>query len=260
MQLLTSKSNPKIKQAAFLVASAAARRQESLFVAEGVRLCLDAVKSGASIVETFVTTTARSKYEKELSSLFDASGTVWEIADHLAASLSDTQHPQGVFSVCEMPRTDAFRFVPEGVYLALDRVQTPDNLGAISRTAEALGLQGLLIGGGCDPFHPKALRASMGAFFRLPFQRADALSLLLLNAKKAGMTLLASVPDRAALPISALSKKHGLVCVIGNEGNGISEETARICDMKVTIPMSGRAESLNAAAAAAIIMWELMRQ
>lgn len=259
MQFLSSKSNPKIKQTARLVASSAERKACSVFVAEGVRLCLDAAKSGIAIVETFVTSSALEKYAADLTLLFDSSEAVCEISDYLAAAISDTQHPQGVFSVCRMPSESFSSFAEEGVYLALDRIQTPDNLGAISRTAEALGLNGLLVGGGCDPFHPKALRASMGAFFRLPLYRSEDLTQPLLHAQSDGLSILASVPDETAIPLPSLSRKKGVICVVGNEGNGISTQILSICDQKVTIPMLGRAESLNAAAAAAIIMWELMR-
>jgi len=147
---------------------------------------------------------------------------------------------------------------PGGKYIALENLQDPGNLGAAARTAEALGLDGLLCGSGCDPYHPKALRASMGALLRLPVLRTDDLpGALRAAALQCALPCFAAVPDRDALCVHACDFSHGGIVVIGSEGHGLTKEAIDACEHKITIPMSGRAESLNAAAAATILMWEM---
>jgi TrmH family RNA methyltransferase len=140
--------------------------------------------------------------------------------------------------------------------VALENVQNPENLGAVARTAEALGLDGLLLSGGCDVYHHRALRASMGALLRLPVTQTDDLPAALCQSR---LPCYAAVPDAGAAPVTQCDFAHGGVIVIGNEGGGLSEEAVAACGHKITIPMRGRAESLNAAAAAAILCWEMVR-
>ena len=142
----------------------------------------------------------------------------------------------------------------------METVQDPGNLGAALRTAEALGLGSVLLAGSCcDVYSPKALRASMGAVFRLPvfFSRKlpDALDAL----HGQGFFSCAAVPDSSARPITEVDFSHPCIMAVGNEGNGLTEAAAAACNLRVTIPMLGRAESLNAASSAAILMWEMMR-
>ena len=136
----------------------------------------------------------------------------------------------------------------------IDSVQNPNNLGAVIRTAEALGIDGIIISGGCDIYNPKALRASMGSVFRMPVTVAKSLPQKIEECKKLGIRTFASVVSGDATDFS-----KGGICVIGNEGNGVSVETQNACDEKVTIVMKGRAESLNAAEASSIIMWEMTK-
>ena len=139
-------------------------------------------------------------------------------------------------------------------------MQDPGNLGTILRTAEALGIgRVVLLGDCCDPLSPKALRASMGAVFRLGLSLEPSRQGLFSRLRGEGFRLLASVPDSAALPVTEVDFSQGPCAVfIGNEGNGLSQETIAQC-RRVTIPMAGRAESLNASAAATILLWEMAR-
>ncbi|MBR1811136.1 MAG: RNA methyltransferase [Clostridia bacterium] len=259
-ETITSVNNPKIKDAAKLLKSAPYRRETGRFIAEGLRLCTDAALSGISVEAAFVTADALAKHADALSPLLNAAERIYVITENVCDRLSDTKTAQGVFAVCAMPGDTAGDAVdPNGTYIAADHLQNPANLGALCRTAEALGLDGVLIGGGCDIYNPKTLRASMGAMFRLPCYSAVRLADILSALSAKGMTLLAAVPDAGAQKITALRPQGGKVCVVGNEGNGISDEVLAVCHTRVTIPMRGRAESLNAAAAAAILMWELVR-
>jgi TrmH family RNA methyltransferase len=138
----------------------------------------------------------------------------------------------------------------------LENLQDPSNLGAISRTAEAFGLDGIFLKGGCDPYSPKSLRASMGALLRIPvYQTHD----LFKEFDKAGLVSYAAVIDKDAQKLGTVSFAPGSVVIIGNEANGIAKETIARCDNRITIPMDGKAESLNAAIAASIIMWEMCK-
>ena len=138
-------------------------------------------------------------------------------------------------------------------------MQDPGNLGTILRTAEAFGINGILLSKGCcDLYNPKVLRASMGGVFRLPLSVCEDLVQTLGECAHT-LPVLASVVDATALSVTA-APKSGAVAVIGNEGNGMSEAAIAACTHRVTIPMAGRAESLNASMAAGILLWELCRE
>ena len=143
--------------------------------------------------------------------------------------------------------------------MALDNVQNPQNLGAAARTAEALGIDGVIVYSGCDRYNPKALRASMGSLLRINMVETDDLVSLISDAREHGMFTFVTVPDSDAQDITSLSFGGGVVAVIGNEGNGVSKEAESAAVNRVTIKMKGSAESLNASAAAVITMWEMMR-
>ena len=128
------------------------------------------------------------------------------------------------------------------------------------RTAEALGIAGLaLFGECCDVYNPKALRAGMGAAFRLPVYQGGSFAEIAPYLHRRGFATFAAVPDAAAQPVTACPFPEPCLLLVGNEGSGLLPETIEACSQKVTIPMKGRAESLNAASSSAILMWEMMR-
>ena len=184
----------------------------------------------------------------------------FEIPHELAGTLSDTREAQGVFCICVKRKEAELETIdPKGTYIALDNMQDPSNLGAVLRTAEAFGMSGVIVGGGCDIYNPKALRAAMGSSMRISVLTTGNLPSLLIFAAKKGMLTLASTPSDGAKKITDMSFSGSVICVVGNEGSGISPEVMSACTLPVTIPMRGRAESLNAAAAAAVLMWELTK-
>ena len=260
MELITSKTNDKIKYAIKLRDSSAFRREENSFFIESARLVKDAALSNAEIKMLFVTEESQEKYSEYLSDILKSTKKVFVITKEIAEKMSDTKSTQGVFAVVSM--LDKFANISKikyyGKYIALEEISNPSNFGAICRTAEAVGLDGIIIKGGCDIYNPKVLRAAMGALFRLDVVVTDDLISLLDNLKTNSMKIYGSVPDANAEKITNIDKSQGMVCVIGNEGNGISDEVKGFSEL-VTIPMNGYAESLNAAAAATIIMWEMMR-
>lgn len=254
--VITAKNNQKIKELKALISSAKARKNSGLFAVEGVRLCRDAAQSGCKIISVFYTAEGMEKYGEDISLVRNSAESCYEISGEIMKSVSDTVTPQGVICVVKAVK-NTFAFKKGGKYIALDTLQNPDNLGAVLRTAEALGIDGVVIYGGCDMYNPKALRASMGAVFRLPVNISQNLINDIETAQSQGIRVYACVPDRGALSVTEIDFEDGAVCVIGNEGNGISKDIIDVCSESVTIKMNGRAESLNAAAAAAIMMWEM---
>ncbi|MDD6061772.1 MAG: RNA methyltransferase [Oscillospiraceae bacterium] len=255
--LLTGRTNERIKLCLAVRKTAKARRENGLFFLEGARLCADAAACGTVISLCLYTDRAAEKYPDRLETILACAAQAFRITPALSEYLSETQSPQGVFCLCEMRQTQT-QIDPHGKYLALSFVQNPDNLGAVSRTAEALGIAGLIVENGCDIYNPKAQRAAMGSLLRLPIVQTQDLCALLADCRAKGMHVYASTPDSTAAKVTETDFSGGVVCVVGNEGNGVRDEILQSCD-KVTIPMAGRAESFNAAAAASILLWEMVR-
>lgn len=258
MKKITSRNNEKIKFFQKLSSSSKFRKENSLYTLEGARLCFDALLSGEEIKEFFFTEKASEKFSEQVKRLTESAESSFEITDEVAQKLAGTSSTQGIFCIIKY-RQNILAIDTKLCYIALDSIQDPANLGALARTAEALGLGGLILYNCCDVYNQKALRASMGAFFRLPVLFTDDLPKLLYNKAIEGMLTVAAVPDRDSEDISSLNFKNGAIAVIGNEGNGVCEEVKKACLKKAVIPMRGRAESLNAAAAGAIVMWEMMK-
>ena len=256
---ISSVSNEKIKLARKIATSSKARKETGLFFLEGQRLCSDAALCDVKIRQFFYTASSREKSPESVALLLKRAQTSFEISDSVSERLSDTQSPQGMFCLCEMPDRSSMAILPHESYIVLEQIQDPANLGAIIRTAEALGIRGAVLFGCCDVYNPKAQRAAMGSLLRLELHCPDDLSAFLLACKENGMRLLATTPRSDAADIRTLDLCCGALAVIGNEGSGVSPQTAALCET-VTIPMLGRAESLNASMAAAIVMWEMMRQ
>lgn len=259
MERITARNNDKIKYAVQLCSSASRRSENGEFFLEGARLCSDAAKTGIEFVRAFFTDDALTKYAEYIEDITKLCSECYTISKEVAAKLSDTGNAQGVFAICRMKGNGCDTIDPKGKYLALENLQDPSNLGAVCRSVEALGLDGLIVSGGCDVYNPKALRSAMGSSLRLNVMLADNLPALLKECEAKGMITLASVPRSTAQDIRTVDIKGGAVCCVGNEGNGLTDETINACTLQVTIPMQGRAESFNASAAAAILAWELIR-
>ncbi len=259
-EVITSRANPRIKSAAALLRTSE-RKKTGRFIIEGARLCGDAAKSGVTVEEFFSTDGAREKYSDVFAFVSAAAKRTFVISSDVAEKLSDTQSTQEMFCVC----TDSSMLTegdinPDGFYVMTENIQNPDNLGAVVRSAEALGADGLIVFSGCDIRSPKALRASMGGLLRFPVIRTADCASLLGRARDAGMKIFAAVASGKAEDITKADKSGGCICIIGNEGSGIRSETLEQSTCRITIPMRGKAESLNAAAAAAITVWEFMKE
>lgn len=252
---ISSKDNPLIKLICSLQGSAKSRKENGLFVLEGLRICSDAYDNGIVFDKLIVSETFLKKQSDSINLLSQNCKQNYLVSDSLFSKISDTDSPQGIIALVKIP--DNNKTVDKnGRYLALENIQDPSNLGAISRTAEALGINGIVLKSGCDPFSPKSLRASMGTLLRLPLFLTEDLTVFI---KQHSLRSFACVVDSSAEKITSVEFKDGDVLIIGNEANGITKETADAAHKKITIPMLGSAESLNAAAAAAIAMWELKK-
>ncbi|MBQ1389395.1 MAG: RNA methyltransferase [Clostridia bacterium] len=256
--MITAKDNDTVKRVTKLSKSAAFRKKCGQFLAEGVRLCKDGVVSGAA-PEVFVyTAESKNKYSEEFELIAQASSRICEVSADIFAKMSDTKSPQGFLCVFNMldKQKNIGRINNRGIYLACERLQDPSNLGTILRTAEALGVDGVILSDDCcDVYSPKVVRGSMGAVFRLMINIPDNFVEYIKELTQSGIITFASTP-RDALDVTEVDVTSG-VMLIGNEGSGLSTEAINACKYRVMIPMKGRAESLNASAAASILLWEM---
>lgn len=253
---ITAKDNARIKRIVKLQKSAQTRREEGVFVLEGLRTIDDAADNGIKIEELYFTKEISEKHSSHIKKFAQKSDFCAEISEGVAKTIADTASTQGIFAVAKIPENNT-KINKNQKYIALENLQDPSNLGAVARTAEALGVDAIIISGNsCDPFSPKSLRASMGTLLRVPLIFTSDMAEFIKNVN---MPTFACVVDKDAVKLTDVSFDGGAIAVIGNEANGLTDETVRVCSKVVTIPMKGRAESLNAAAAAAIVMWEMVK-
>ena len=253
---ITSKDNAVVKLVSLLQNSSKQRKTNGLFVLEGLRICSDAFDNNIKFEKLLVTKNAIEKHAIQIQNFADASKNCYILKDELFKKISDTDTPQGIIAVAKIPKPQQ-TLSTTGKYIALENISDPSNLGAIARSAEALGISGIIISqGGCDPYSPKSLRSSMGTLLRLPLYITDNIIEFI---KRNSLRSFGCVVDKNAASILNVKFENGDVLLIGNEANGLTEASCKSVDRLITIPMSGKAESLNAAAAASIAMWEMLR-
>ncbi len=259
--VITAKDNPAVKHYRRLRDQKKARRTEGLFVVEGLRIASDALARTGCVQQLFVTDSAWEKHGEMLVGQMQETGKLLRISDAVGSAMSDTEHTQGVFAVCRCPERRPLAQVlsGQGRYLVLCHLQDPGNMGMILRTADALGIDAVLSCGSCELYSPKVVRATMGSVFRVPVYELTDGNALLDALRSQGIRSYAAVPDSSAVPLTECTFSDGCAVWIGNEGNGLPAEMIAGCDVPVTIPMSGGPESLNAAMAAGICMWEMMK-
>lgn len=254
---ISSKDNPLIKFVSLLQSSAKQRKETNLFVLEGLRICDDAYQNNIRFDKLIVTKSAAEKHSEYINHFATVSQNCYILRDDLFKKISDTNSPQGIIAVAKTPEING-NISGDGRYIALENLADPSNLGAIARTAEALGVSGIIISSdSCDPYSPKSLRSSMGTLLRVPIYVVDDIVEFI---SKNNLRAFACVVDRDATSIATQQFKDGDVLLIGNEANGLSETTKQAAYCQITIKMQGKAESLNAAAAAAIAMWEMVKE
>lgn len=232
------------------------RREKQLFLVEGYKMTAEAVAAG--MCRTLLVQSDRiSDYQSIIDSAMKAGVECIAVPENAIRTLSTANSPQGICCAASLPEEPA---VLDGdLIIALDGVQDPGNAGTILRTADAAGYDGAILGSGsADPFGPKALRATMGAVFRVPIRQTADLRRELTGLLNRGYALIATELGGADFFEGCPAQKS--VLIIGNEGNGISHEISALSTHHLALPMYGGAESLNAAIAAGIMIYELSRQ
>jgi TrmH family RNA methyltransferase len=254
MDLLTERSARIV--AARKLTRRAGRDAAGLFLAEGRQAVAEALADPAGVREVFVTETAADVHRDLLA---EASVPVRPVTDKAAAGLSETVTPQGLIAVCALRDVPAetLAAAPPRLAVALSELADPGNAGTILRTADACGAGAVVFGAGsADPYGGKAVRASAGSLFHLDVVRGAALETLIPALQAAGVVVLAADGGGEATLDELTTELAGPVLwLFGNEARGVPDELAALADARVRIPMRGRAESLNLAAAAAICLY-----
>ena len=256
---LTGLQNPVVKAAAELKQKKY-RTQNGLYLAEGLRTAVEAVAYKA--VETlFYVATDDDRTMRLLEDAAMQNIKLVCVNENVMKKIADTETPQGIIAVCKMRQSKLETLLASGkMLLVLDRVGDPGNIGTMLRTADAAGIGGLVLLKGCaDIYAPKTVRSSMGSLFHIPVLSGVSEQEFVSAAKKAGYDLLVTCLDGADNLYKAdLSGR--IAFVMGNEAGGVSETLLEKADKRVYIPMAGRAESLNVAMAAGIVMFEALRR
>jgi len=244
-QRITSRKNPTLQQVKKLLSSKKAREEAGLFVSDGTKLLAEAVKYAPGL-DTVILSDGVEAEVPENVRVIRVPGDVME-------SISPMASPQGALFLCRLPEKKAFQ--PKKGMLLLDGIQDPGNLGTILRTADALDVPVVLLEGCADPYSHKVVRSSMGAVFRTDVVQA-AWAEVQMACKDAGVPVgVTALSDRAKDLRQAELKE--MAVVIGSEGQGVRKEILENADAELIIPMNPHCESLNAAVAATIVMWQM---
>ena len=279
MEIISSKDNKRIKYIRSLLEKGGIRKKNHSFVVEGIKLVDEALEYG-NVLDIIV---SESLYEEIVSGDLARNGLLSDngkhiikqvkqgtsltvVSDAVFKSVSETITPQGILAEVEMPKHRlleekfleiAYEKTGKIKLLILEDTADPGNLGTIMRTAEAAGVTGVIMGKGTvDIFNPKVVRSTMGSIFRLPFSYVDDLKAVILRLKRDGISFYAThLKGKESYRDISYSDKAGIL--IGNEARGLSDEIANLADTYVIIPMQGKVESLNAAVAAALMLYEV---
>jgi len=254
MDHITSAKNPIVKDLRAL-RDHKGRVVSGRFLVEGEIMLREALKCGLTIRDVL----AEEGFAPLAEELMASGANAFIVPRSLLEAVSDTRTPQGICASFDMPEPRPLEKAPNRI-VALDGVQDPGNVGTIWRTADAAGFNALLMGAGCaDPLSPKVQRSAMGSGFRLPFMLTGDLPAALTRLRSRGWTVIAS-DLRGRDFYSHPDPGDKFVLVIGSEAHGIQDATRQAADMLLKLPMRGGAESLNAAVAAGIMMYELTRE
>ena len=255
--MITSTSNPQIKRLLQLQKKSKARTEENVFVVEGIRMFAEVPKERVEKVYISETLFNRKKLELNLQNF-----PVEILSDSVFQHVSDTKTPQGILCVIKQQKylLEELLSVQNPHFVVLDNLQDPGNLGTIVRTAEGAGVDAIFMSRDCvDIYNPKTIRSTMGSIYRMPTIYIEDIPMLLEEFRKKGICSYAAHLE-GKHSYEAENYCGGTAILIGNEGNGLRQEVAEKADVWVQIPMQGKVESLNAAIAAAVLMFEVSRQ
>lgn len=262
--MITSISNPRVRQVIQWQTRSRERRRDKVFVVEGPKMYLEApgqLLREVYVSEGFLARTMQKQFPDRLSERLSHTG--YEIvADEVFARMSDTQAPQGILAVVAQPEYELNQFLTQRnpLLVVLENLQDPGNLGTILRTGEGAGITGVIMSAGTvDIFNPKVIRSTMGSIYRVPFLYEADLLQTLGQLHAAGVQTYAA-HLRGDIYYDSFSFREPTAFLIGNEGNGLTEALSDAASSYLKIPMEGELESLNAAVAASLLMYEAHRQ
>ena len=258
--MITSISNAQVKQVCAYVQKAKERRKDGIFVVEGPRMFEEAPVDW--VYKVYVTQSFCEKYASD-GIYTKLKETGFEtVSDEVFAKMSDTKTPQGILCLMTWPQysLEDLLIKRNGSFVVLEDLQDPGNLGTIIRTGEGAGIAGVIMTANTvDIFNPKTIRATMGSIYRVPFVYVQDIAAAIKKLQASDIKVYAA-HLKGEQYYDAFDYTVGSAFLIGNEGNGLKEETAKLADQYVKIPMAGQVESLNAAIATTLFMYEAARQ
>lgn len=261
--MITNTKNDKVKFIKKLQQKARFRKEQGLFVCEGLRLVRETPKE--LLHSVFYDTDFYNDISNQgLIKRMEADGAqTFEVSFDVLKAMSGVEKPQGILAVVRMPKWDISDVYDsrDALFVVLSSLQDPGNLGTIIRTSEAAGAKAIIASGDTvDIFSPKVVRSTMGGIFRMPYVVEDDLAESLANMSSKGIKTVASVLSEDSVSYDSLDMTKPVAVIIGNEGNGIAPEIIEAADCKAHIPMVGECESLNASVAAGVMVMEAARQ
>lgn len=259
MEIINSTNNPKVKYWAQLK-SKKARETEGLYIIEGIKLIEEAITKNVTIDNLLIFNDSKyiqeSQIEANLRNL-----PITYVSEAVIEKLADTETPQGIIAIAKREHQDLENLLKKNYnfYLLIDEIQDPGNLGTIIRSADAAGVDAIILGRGTvELYNPKVIRASMGSIFHLPIIEGDLKEVIPLLHKD-GFNIIGTSPYASDLYFNTdLRNKIGIL--VGNESKGISKEVMNLVNVMVKIPIIGQAESLNVSMATSLVLYERVRQ
>lgn len=271
--MITSLANKGVKEVIQLEQKAKVRKEEGLFVAEGIKMFMEAPPE--EIKKVYVSANFLKKTQAACKAKLDSILSQCEIvSDEVFKKMSDTMTPQGILCVMKQKRYSLDSMLAADNKLSVDNmssfvvpllviledIQDPGNLGTIFRSGEGAGVTGIIMSSGCvDIYNPKTIRSTMGSVYRVPFIYNENMDKLIETLKNENITVYAA-HLQGAKSYDECDYKKGSAFLIGNESKGLKEETADKADIRIKIPMLGEVESLNAAVASSVLFYEAARQ
>lgn len=259
--MITSTANKKVKQIVQWQTKAKQRKQDGVFLAEGFKMYEEAPEK--LIREVYISEAALAKVKEDKALFAKLQQTGYEeVTEEVFARMSDTQTPQGILTVMDRPEYSLQELLntENPLFVILENLQDPGNLGTIVRTGEGAGITAVIMTEQTvDLFNPKTIRSTMGSIYRVPYVYVKSLEQTIGSLREHGVHTYAAHLQGTTY-YQSMSFREPTAFMIGNEGNGLTDEAARLADAYVKIPMEGSVESLNAAVATALLMYETHRQ
>ena len=259
--MITSVANPRVKQVVQWQTKAKERKKDNIFLAEGIKMYEEAPEE--SVREVYVIEETLKKMQQDPTLKVKLEKTGYEtVSPEVFQKMSDTQTPQGILTVLKRPEYQLIELlkVKKPLFVILEDLQDPGNLGTIVRTGEGAGVTAVIMSRNTvDIFNPKTIRATMGSIYRVPFVYVEDIKDTIISLHNANVKTYAA-HLKGDNYYDSFSFQEGTAFLIGNEGNGLKKETADMASAYLKIPMEGQVESLNAAIATALLMYEAHRQ